>query len=252
MENQVLTIGAAGMGVGPGATSQFHNEGGNPENHRRISLVVGTPLSTSHRSMVFSLHFLNSAVHAPASQGAVLKLRYQEDYRTVSPGTGGHFSAPLIRQDGIDYIGKPALWLPVGSLIEWQTYATGDLVAMDFVAIDTTVRTLGLDLSLHPNFAAAGSSMQFGFVRLLDTGIGGTALTAQGAIDNVRIEIITPAACLGDLNGDGIVSTPDLATFLAQFGLSVTPGTGGDFNADGTVSTPDLAQFLSRFGSVCP
>ncbi len=62
-----------------------------------------------------------------------------------------------------------------------------------------------------------------------------------------------PPACAGDLNGDRVVNTSDLVTFLGRFGQTINPpGNGADFVADGVVNTADLVFFLGRFGSVCP
>ncbi|MFM9956728.1 MAG: dockerin type I repeat-containing protein [Phycisphaerales bacterium] len=57
-----------------------------------------------------------------------------------------------------------------------------------------------------------------------------------------------PPACPADLNGDGVVNTSDLVTFLGRFGQTVTPGATGDLNGDGQVNTQDLTRFLSGFG----
>jgi hypothetical protein len=62
-----------------------------------------------------------------------------------------------------------------------------------------------------------------------------------------------PPACVGDLNGDRVVNTADLVTFLGAFGQSASPaGSGADFVADGVVNTADLVFFLGRFGTACP
>lgn len=59
-----------------------------------------------------------------------------------------------------------------------------------------------------------------------------------------------PPACVGDFNGDDLVDTADLVSFLGSF------GTGGhdlpqDLNADEIVDTADLVMFLGRFGQPC-
>lgn len=70
---------------------------------------------------------------------------------------------------------------------------------------------------------------------------------------NIRFAAPPPPACLGDLNNDGAVTTPDLVVFLGRFGRTVLPaGSGADFTADGVVDTADLIRFLGRFGRGCP
>lgn len=58
--------------------------------------------------------------------------------------------------------------------------------------------------------------------------------------------------CHGDLTGDAVVNTADLAALLGSFGASVMRFSNGDLNGDTVVNTPDLAAFLGRFGSACP
>jgi hypothetical protein len=59
-------------------------------------------------------------------------------------------------------------------------------------------------------------------------------------------------ACLGDINGDGIIDIADLALFLSVFGSAAAPGDCADMNGDGIIDIADLALFLSGFGSICP
>jgi hypothetical protein len=52
--------------------------------------------------------------------------------------------------------------------------------------------------------------------------------------------------CAGDLDGDGNVSAPDLATLLSAWGTAA-----GDVNGDGTTDAQDIATLLGAWGS-CP
>ncbi|GMU83275.1 MAG: hypothetical protein AMXMBFR47_31450 [Planctomycetota bacterium] len=59
--------------------------------------------------------------------------------------------------------------------------------------------------------------------------------------------------CTGDLDGDGDVDLPDLATLLSNFGRSGDAGPAdGDTDGDLDVDLADLATLLSNFGSACP
>lgn len=60
-----------------------------------------------------------------------------------------------------------------------------------------------------------------------------------------------PPSCVADINDDSMVSGADLSVLLAQFGQSVTPGSGGDINDDGMVSGADLSVLLAEFGIGC-
>jgi hypothetical protein len=57
----------------------------------------------------------------------------------------------------------------------------------------------------------------------------------------VRIEIVEPIA--GDLNGDGIVASADLAILLAAWG----GGGAADINGDGVVDANDLGELLAAW-----
>jgi hypothetical protein len=89
-------------------------------------------------------------------------------------------------------------------------------------------------------------------------GCGGTIIfeatrnTVAGDFVGVNMTIaFTPAACAGDINGDSIINTADLTSFLGQFGQSGA-GLCADLNNDGAVNTADLVIFLGRFGQTCP
>jgi hypothetical protein len=60
---------------------------------------------------------------------------------------------------------------------------------------------------------------------------------------------IKTCPCPGDLNGDCIINTPDLVTFLGRFGKTdQAPYSLGDLNNDRKIDTADLVTFLGRFG----
>lgn len=61
---------------------------------------------------------------------------------------------------------------------------------------------------------------------------------------------VTPR-CPGDMTLDGLVSTPDLAIFLAFFGQAATLYPRADCNADGQISTPHLVSLIANFGQAC-
>ncbi len=59
-------------------------------------------------------------------------------------------------------------------------------------------------------------------------------------------DVSAGAACIGDVNGDGVVDGSDLAGLLASWGTN-NPTT--DFNGDGVVNGSDLATLLAAWGS---
>ncbi len=63
-----------------------------------------------------------------------------------------------------------------------------------------------------------------------------------------------PTACECDLDGNRIVTTEDLAIFLASFGATAPeiPTPAADFDGSEVVDLSDLGLFLSCFAYVCP
>jgi len=61
----------------------------------------------------------------------------------------------------------------------------------------------------------------------------------------------TSAPCLGDLDGDGIVTLTDLSILLANYGLTGAGPEDGDLNSDSVVDLVDLSLILALFGSSC-
>lgn len=68
------------------------------------------------------------------------------------------------------------------------------------------------------------------------------------------IAIWTPPglALAGDVNGDGFVGIEDLDLLLANWGGSVTAGTGADLDGDGTVGQGDLDLITANWGAGNP
>jgi hypothetical protein len=65
--------------------------------------------------------------------------------------------------------------------------------------------------------------------------------------------VFTP--CLGDFDADGVVSLPDLALLLSEYGIVTCDPFGCRYDVegnDGDVDLTDLAVLLSRFGTECP
>lgn len=58
--------------------------------------------------------------------------------------------------------------------------------------------------------------------------------------------------CRGDLDGDGEVGLPDLATLLASYGAaSGASHAEGDLDGDGAIDLADLAALLAVYGTAC-
>ncbi len=242
------TVTFAGSGAGGGVSSLRQATGGNPESMRQITFGVSAAPSGATQSIVFALHLRNGFVHTPATNGPISSVSMSEDAKLLIAASFPQQTGPLLRQDGVFYIARGG---STGSMLIWGARTHGPYTAQDFVAVDTSDPFDGVDDSVHPNFSASGSPIEVGFFRALSSGVGGGLKTSDCGLDNLVITVSTPAACVGDLNGDSAVNTADLVVFLARFGTVVTPGAPGDLNNDGAVNTSDLTTFLGRFGSSC-
>jgi hypothetical protein len=62
-----------------------------------------------------------------------------------------------------------------------------------------------------------------------------------------------PAQCPGDLDGDGVTNTQDLAQLLAHYGVTGDATyEDGDLDGDGSVGLSDLGSLLGHYGDNCP
>ena len=76
--------------------------------------------------------------------------------------------------------------------------------------------------------------------------------TEQGVDNNCNGQIDSDevGGCVGDLNGDEVISVADLLALLGDFGC--TSNCIADLNGDGVVNVGDLLSFLGVFGDDCP
>ena len=88
---------------------------------------------------------------------------------------------------------------------------------------------------------------------------GNAGLIVRIAGGGLAKQVIPPgswrrvASCPGDLDDDGDVDLPDLATLLSNY--NTTSGAtyeDGDLDTDGDVDLQDLAELLGHYGDTCP
>ena len=124
-------------------------------------------------------------------------------------------------------------WSSAGDWVVLRTFAGDGPDETEFTAYSDA---LPAD-ALHTNF-------RFRFHRLQ----GSVGDFDDFFVDDVSITL-PGVACMGDLNGDGVIDTADLGILLSLFG---TNNAIGDLNDDGGVDTADLGILLSLFGTGCP
>ena len=73
--------------------------------------------------------------------------------------------------------------------------------------------------------------------------------TSMTSLFNPCIEESTSNGCIGDLDGDLIVTVNDILAVLSEFGC--LSDCTNDVNEDGAVNVADVLLVLSAFGTVC-
>lgn len=105
---------------------------------------------------------------------------------------------------------------------------------------------------------AAGSIVDGAYTvaRFTVVGSGGAYLNGRVGATNNSIAPVTFAnlylPILGDVDGDGVVGTTDIAFVKSHAGTTPPAGTVGDVDFDGIVGTTDIAIVKSRAGTSLP
>jgi hypothetical protein len=152
----------------------------------------------------------------------------------------------------------PGLWaLDIGnSLIQPLTAAgsPGDTVELSAVSMRGNVANVGHSVLAMVDDAIVGQAItdESGRARVsftIPAGFQGSQISVRytdenGAVAFGTIEV-TPECNPADLNCDGTVNSPDVATLLSQWG-----GSGSaDLNRDGVVNSLDLSALLAAWGT---
>lgn len=170
--------------------------GGNPNEYRiiRHNLVVSNP-GNGHYT---GLHFKNTAIYDPGTQGAVSYIDYSEDsINFLTQGGNGQGSGLAIYQGGKFYLQRnPILVMPYAGYSTWTANAAPGLVAGDLWEIDITGF---MNSSSNPDFSASGAPMQFGFWR---GNSGNGSYNTECGIDNWFVNVV-PAPGAAALMGMG-------------------------------------------------
>jgi len=124
--------------------------GGNPDAYRLVHHEL-PPAPPGGSIAVYAFHGKVDATFDPSTQGTLLAIDWQMDFRETAPPFPGAAMAfgPALRQGGIVYFRYQAQ-----SDTAWQTYSATGLTAADFVPYGGTS---------HPDFATSGGIIEFGF-----------------------------------------------------------------------------------------
>lgn len=208
------------------------------------SSLVNTPLASQVNPLFFSLD-------PTLPYASWLAVGYSPDMIAGPEGNGLQESAmgdiefdedPSLLWDGVAGTGAFLIW-PAQD----EHYAT----------LDSTLHLVGQFTTLGaPAFATTFNVvMRVGETYETATGLEVNEANAvfAGCMDPTAYNFdplatipIDVCLILGDFDGDGVVSTPDLLALLAIFGCETCPE--GDLDGDGVVSVGDILMFLGLFG----
>jgi PEP-CTERM motif len=199
--SQVFLHGNGGSSIGIQNAS-----GGNPGSFWQITNTINAAPGAGEFSSVWAFYNRIGADYNPSIQGAIASIDSSQDAIDLS------FYSPAIEvglsQDGFVYVTGGIQ--PMST--SWNSVAFPTLMQDDFFQIDP-VQGYPTDFNAHPDFSAAGSTIEFGFVRANSTGIGGPGYSTISGADNWSLTV-HPA----DVTG---VPEPATVTLLAIGGCGL-------------------------------
>ena len=170
---------------------------------------------------------------------------------------GGNPDGTFILNDVGGYSTDPTIFQEVSMLIPKMHYQLTGAFKRDYVGGCITCPSFAVDFNGSTVFTepAYGSVDWRNFsVEVVATGTS-AGLRLRGEIngtdtdwlvDNISLVPFTP--CLGDITGNLIVDSVDLAIVLSAWGSSGGEFAGTDINQDGIVNATDLTAILSSWG----
>ena len=134
------------------------NQGGSSNTYWSVSHTYGPRLNASTSHSMGVAHIDSTFDWNPESRGGLLSFDFSVEMTVTNGGTSGGVGInPLLYQDGKYFIGPYNIVLSS----QTDTITHTDLVASDFLQVDTSGQTL---TGTHPDFSLSGSTLQFGFL----------------------------------------------------------------------------------------
>jgi hypothetical protein len=163
---------------GPTHVEEQATSGGNPGAYRKTTITM--PAGPT-RLLVFDT--LLSASYDPATQGAVYRIAFTQDYIAL-PGALGVLPALLIEQDGRRYMANGLM--PVGTLTWTAAAFPAVFDASAFYRVDGPACAAGEPC---PNFSATGTPIRFGFANGNEGSAGFAGASGGFGVDNWKVTV---------------------------------------------------------------
>lgn len=176
-DEEVQVFGAGGSG----SAGQLHYNGQANAGYRQVTITVNSAEGSGTAAQVAVFSIKRGITYFPTTDGTIFTVSYSEDSILQSGGGNGQYSAPALRQNGKLYTLVPnAGAFPTPEAV-WTSHSLTGLRQNDFRTIESA--------SDHPDFSAAGSRMEWGFMRLHLAPAGNAGGKKTGGIDNWRITL---------------------------------------------------------------
>ena len=184
-----LTLQTSGNGGTSNATQV--TSGGNPGSYYQVYIQSNGDTGNGVGSGTAAFYLNNNFNFTPSSQGAVTSLDFSFDLSTIS---GAAFAEVAVMQNGNLYLANEHY----STSDAWIHFSDLLLTASDFGLIAPNPNGNGEigPSSTHPDFAATGSLLQFGFSTVYDSppgALGGPYSDIFG-VDNYLLTLHTSAA----------------------------------------------------------
>lgn len=176
-DTEVQVFGAGGTG----GAGHLHYRGEASGDYRQITITANSAENSGTAAQVAVFSIKRGTSYSPSSDGAIYSVDYSEDSILLSGGGNGQYTAPAFKQNGKLYTLAPGAGAFPTPETVWTRHSLTGLRQNDF-------RTLA-SASEHPDFSAAGSRIEVGFMRLHSVPAGSPGGTRTGGIDNWRITL---------------------------------------------------------------
>jgi len=212
--------------------------------------VIGAPTSESAGPVAGSAYVFEKDL----SSGMWIETQHLTE---PVPGNSHHFGSSVSVDGDLMLVGASTGYyegVQTGTAYVYRRGADGLWLLAGQIGPDTNPQELmyfGDKVALSGHTAVVGA-FSYDHGRPNDYFDGGAAYVFSVGPDADGNGLMDVCECIGDTNGDYVVSLVDLSVQLAHYG---TPGgatrADGDFDADGDVDLADVASLLTHFGQEC-
>ena len=175
-----------------GSASTAPESSGNPGSALRVQLVLAPSVGSSQLIAAF----FRKGAYDPMIDGGFASVDYDEDYKLIAGGGGGHATGPALRQNGSTFIRN----LGTTPERDWTHIGATGLTVEDFVHVSGPQQVL--------NVSTGAPRIEVGFFRAVSHPESGGGEGSQiVAIDNWRVALVQQCETDGGCDDGDACST---------------------------------------------